>query len=132
MATKAKKVVKRKKVKKNIPVAIAHIYSTFNNTIITITDSVGDTICWSSSGAIGFKGTKKSTPYAAQLVAKTVTRKAIENGVKSLSINIKGTGPGKDAALRQFQSSDLEISKIKNVTPIPHNGVKKSKKYRRR
>ncbi len=132
MATKSKKVVKKKKNKKNVPVAIAHVHSTFNNTIITITEPNGDAICWSSSGAIGFKGAKKSTPYAAQIVAKAVTKKAIENGVKAITVNIKGTGPGKDAALRQFQASNLEISKIKNVTPIPHNGVKKSKKYRRR
>lgn len=128
----AKKITRKRKAKKNIPVAIAHVHSTFNNTIITITDPKGDAICWSSSGAIGFKGAKKSTPYAAQLVAKAVMKTAMENGVKALTINIKGTGPGKDAALRQFQASDLEISKIKNVTPIPHNGVKKSKKYRRR
>lgn len=130
MATKRN--IKRKKVKKNVPTAIAHIYSTFNNTIITITDKEGNAICWSSSGAIGFKGAKKSTPYAAQLVAKAVTKSAIENGVKAISVRIKGIGPGKDSALRQFQASDLEISDIKNVTPIPHNGVKKPKKYRRK
>lgn len=128
----AKRVVRKKKIKKNIPVAIAHIHSTFNNTIITISDPAGDVVCWSSSGAIGFKGAKKSTPYASQLVAKSVIKTAIENGVKALTVQIKGVGPGKDAALRQFQASDLEISKIKNVTPVPHNGVKKPKKYRRR
>lgn len=128
----AKKVTKRKKVKKNIPSAIANIHSTFNNTIITITDAKGDTICWSSAGAIGFKGAKKSTPYAAQLVAQAVTKSAIDNGVKTISIRIKGVGPGKDSALRQFQASNIEVSDIKNVTPIPHNGVKKPKKLRRR
>lgn len=128
----AKRVKRVKKPKKNIPTAIAHIHSTFNNTIITITDPKGDAICWSSSGALGFKGAKKSTPYAAQLVAKAITQKAMENGVKNISILIKGVGPGKDSALRQFQSSDLEISEIKNITPIPHNGVKKPKKFRRR
>lgn len=128
----AKQVSKRKKVRKNIPSAVAHIHSTFNNTIITITETNGDTICWSSAGAIGFKGAKKSTPYAAQLVASEVGKTAKENGVKALTIRIKGFGPGKDAALRYFQSSDFNVSEIKNVTPMPHNGVKKPKKLRRR
>ncbi len=128
----ARNTTKKKKQKKNIPSAIAHIHSTFNNTIITIADSKGDVICWSSAGAIGFKGAKKSTPYAAQLVAKSVTKTAMDNGVKAISIKVKGMGPGKDSALRQFQASELEISEIKNVTPIPHNGVKKPKKFRRR
>lgn len=127
-----RRVTKKKKIKKNIPVGIAHIHSTFNNTIITITDLNGDAICWSSSGAVGFKGAKKSTPYAAQLVAKSVIKTAMENGVKTLSIHIKGMGPGKDSALRQFQASGIEVSSIKNVTPVPHNGTKKVKKYRRR
>ncbi len=128
----AKQVSRRKKIKKNIPSAIAHIHSTFNNTIVTITDLAGNAICWSSAGAIGFKGAKKSTPYAAQLVSQAVAKSAKENGVKTLTIKIKGFGPGKDAALRQFQSSDFEILDIKNVTPIPHNGVRKPKKLRRR
>lgn len=128
----ARNVSKRKKAKKNIPSAVAHIHSTFNNTIITITDPDGNAICWSSSGAIGFKGAKKSTPYAAQLVVQSVAKAAKENGVKALTIRIKGFGPGKDAALRQFQASEFEIAEIKNVTPIPHNGVRKPKKFRRR
>ncbi len=128
----AKQVSRRKKAKKNVPSAVAHIHSTFNNTIITITDPAGDTVCWSSAGAIGFKGAKKSTPYAAQLVAQSVAKVAKDNGVKALSVRIKGFGPGKDAALRQFQASEFEIGDIKNVTPIPHNGVRKPKKFRRR
>jgi len=128
----AKQVSKKRKAKKNISSAIAHIHSNFNNTIITITDPAGDTICWSSAGAIGFKGAKKSTPYAAQLVAQAVSKVAKENGVKALTIRIKGFGPGKDAALRQFQASEFEVAEIKNVTPIPHNGVRKPKKLRRR
>lgn len=128
----ARQVSRRKKAKKNIPSAIAHIHSTFNNTIITVTDMTGDTICWSSAGAIGFKGAKKSTPYASQLVAQAVAKTAKENGVKTLTIRVKGFGPGKDAALRQFQASEFEISDIKNVTPLPHNGVRKPKKLRRR
>ncbi len=127
----AKQVSRRKKAKKNVPSAIAHIHSTFNNTIVTVTDMSGDTICWSSAGAIGFKGARKSTPYAAQLVAQTVAKTAKENGVKTLTVRIKGFGPGKDAALRQFQASEFEINDIKNVTPIPHNGVRKPKKFRR-
>ncbi len=128
----AKQVSRRKKAKKNVPSAVAHIHSTFNNTIITITDPAGDTVCWSSAGAIGFKGARKSTPYAAQLVAQTVSKVAKDNGVKALSVRIKGFGPGKDAALRQFQASEFEIADIKNVTPLPHNGVRKPKKFRRR
>lgn len=128
----AKQVSRRKKAKKNVPSAIAHIHTTFNNTIITITDMKGDTICWSSSGAIGFKGSKKNTPYAAQLVAQTVAKTAKENGVKTLTIRIKGFGPGKDSALRQLQASDFEVSEIRNVTSLPHNGVRKPKKFRRR
>lgn len=128
----ARQVSRRKKARKNIPSAIAHIHSTFNNTIITVTDTAGDTICWSSAGAIGFKGAKKSTPYAAQLVAQNVSKVAKDNGVKTLNIRIKGFGPGKDAALRQFQASEFEIAEIKNVTPLPHNGVRKPKKFRRR
>jgi len=127
----AKRPVKRK-AKKNIPTAIAHVHSTFNNTIISITDPEGNVICWSSAGAVGFKGSKKSTPYASQLVAQAVTKTAMENGVKNLTVKINGMGPGKDAALRQFQASELEVAEIKNVTPTPHNGVKKKKKYRRR
>lgn len=128
----AKQVSRRRKAKKNVPSAVAHIHSTFNNTIITITDPSGDTVCWSSAGAIGFKGAKKSTPYAAQLVAQSVAKVAKDNGVKALSVRIKGFGPGKDAALRQFQASEFKIGDIKNVTPIPHNGVRKPKKFRRR
>jgi small subunit ribosomal protein S11 len=128
----AKQVVKRKKVKKDIPAGIAHIHSNFNNTIITITDLDGNAICWSSAGAVGFKGAKKSTPYAAQLVAKAVTKVAKDNGVKTLTIRAKGFGPGKDSAIRQLQASEFEVIDIKNVTPTPHNGVRKPKKYRRR
>lgn len=122
----------KKKAKKNIPTAIFHIFSNFNNTIITVTDTNGDAITWSSSGAVGFKGAKKSTPYAAQLVAKSVIKASMDNGVKNASIRIKGMGPGKDAALRQIQASEIEVNEIKNVTPHAHNGVKLKKKYRRR
>ncbi len=130
MAVKTTK--SKKKIKKNIPTAIVHIYSNFNNTIMTVTDPKGDTITWSSSGAVGFKGAKKSTPYAAQLVSQSVIKTSIENGVKAVSVRIKGMGPGKDAALRQLQASTITVNEIKNVTPHAHNGVKLKKKYRRR
>ncbi len=121
----------KKRAKKNVPSAIAHVHTTFNNTIISISDIDGNVICWSSAGAIGFKGAKKSTAYAAQLVAQAIAKAANENGVKTLSVRIKGVGPGRTAVLKFFQTSDFEIREIKNVTPIPHNGVKKPKKFRR-
>lgn len=124
------KSARRKKTKKAVPEGVAYISSSFNNTIISITDLEGKVICWSSAGAIGFKGSKKSTPYAAQLVAQAVSKTAAEHGVKALDIRIKGIGPGKDSALRQFQVSGMTIKTIKNITPIPHNGVKKKKKLR--
>lgn len=127
----AKRQNTKKKVKKNIPEGIVHIHSSFNNTIVTVTDVDGNAITWSSAGAVGFKGAKKSTPYAAQLAAKAVIEKAQANGIKAVSARVKGIGPGRDAALRQFQASDIEVRDIKNVTPIPHNGVKKKKKFRR-
>lgn len=130
--TKKETFIPKKKNKKVVPSAIAYINSTFNNTIITITDPKGDVICWSSSGAIGFKGAKKSTPYAAQLVAQKVAKKAKEFGVETLSIRINGIGPGRNAALKQFQSLDFKLAETKNITPVPHNGVKKPKKLRRK
>ena len=130
MAAKKVTLKRKRKVKKNIPEAIAHISSTFNNTIITITDMDGNAIVWSSAGAIGFKGAKKSTPYAAQLVAQAISKSAQDNGVKVIDVNIKGVGPGKDAALRQFQASGIEVRKIKNVTPMPHNGCRPPKRRR--
>lgn len=117
----------KKKVKKNIPHAIAHVSSSYNNTIITISDVDGKAINWSSAGAIGFKGSKKSTPYAATLTAKAVVKAAVENGVKTINVLLKGTGPGKEAALREFQASQLEVKSVKDITPIPHNGCRKPK-----
>lgn len=119
----------KKKAKKNVPVAHAYIVSSFNNTIITITDVEGNAITWSSAGAIGFKGSKKNTPYAAQLVAKAVIGKAKENGVKTVSVFLKGRGPGKESALREFQSSELEVKQTKDITPVAHNGCRRKKKY---
>ena len=121
---------KKKKVKKNIPSGIAHINSTFNNTIITITDSAGNTISWSASGNKGFKGSRKSTPFAAQLAAEEAGRKAMENGMKNIEIVIKGPGNGRESAIRALGSTGLNITVIKDITPIPHNGCRPPKRRR--
>ena len=126
MATEAKK----KKIKKNIPIGIAHVNATFNNTIITITDTKGNTIAWSSAGAEGFKGSRKSTPFAAQLAAENAGKKAKENGVKTLEIEVRGPGSGRESALRALQSTGFIITSIKDVTPIPHNGCRPPKRRR--
>ncbi len=120
----------KKKVKKNIPFGIAHINSTFNNTIITITDTTGNTVSWSSSGNKGFKGSRKSTPFAAQLAAEEAGKKAIEHGMKNIEIIIKGPGNGRESAIRALGSTGLNITVIKDVTPIPHNGCRPSKRRR--
>ena len=122
----------RKKKKIELPSGIVHIHTTFNNTIISVTDEKGDVKIWSSAGALGFKGAKKSTPYAAQLVAAAITKSLEEIGTKVVTIRVKGTGPGKKSAVKQFEGSNIQVKEIQNVTPKPHNGVKKKKKYRRR
>ena len=119
---------KKKKVKKNIPVGVAHVNATFNNTIVTITDNKGNTIAWSSAGAEGFKGSRKSTPFAAQLAAESAGKKAKENGVKTLEIEVRGPGAGRESALRALQSTGFIITAIKDVTPIPHNGCRPPKR----
>jgi small subunit ribosomal protein S11 len=116
--------------RKNIPHAQAHIQSTFNNTIITITDQRGDTITWSSAGTAGFKGSRKSTPYAAQLTAQQVARQAMDHGVRELDVFVKGPGPGREAAIRTLQASGLVVRSITDVTPIPHNGCRPPKRRR--
>ena len=128
MVTKATK--SKKKIKKNIPSGIAHINSTFNNTIITITDTTGNTISWSSSGNKGFKGSRKSTPFAAQLAAEEAGKKAMEHGMKHVEVVIKGPGNGRESAIRALGSTGLNITVIKDITPIPHNGCRPSKKRR--
>ena len=128
MVTKATK--SKKKIKKNIPSGIAHINSTFNNTIITITDTTGNTISWSSSGNKGFKGSRKSTPFAAQLAAEEAGKKAIEHGMKHVEVVIKGPGNGRESAIRALGSTGLNITVIKDITPIPHNGCRPSKRRR--
>ncbi|WP_349401754.1 SSU ribosomal protein S11p [Candidatus Phytoplasma solani] len=123
----ARKKTTKRKVKKNIPLGIAHIHSTFNNTIVTITDINGNAITWSSAGALGFKGSRKSTPFAAQLAAEAVAKSAIEHGMLQIEAFITGPGPGREAAIRSLQAAGLEITVIKDVTAVPHNGCRPPK-----
>jgi small subunit ribosomal protein S11 len=120
----------KKKVKKNVGTGIAHIQSTFNNTIVTITDVSGNAVAWSSAGARGFKGSRKSTPFAAQLAAEDACRKAQEHGVSSVAIFVKGPGAGRESALRAFQNCGMRVTLIRDVTPIPHNGCRPPKRRR--
>lgn len=122
--------VKKKKIKKNVPVGIAHIHATFNNTIVTITDLNGDVVSWSSSGCGGFKGSRKSTPFAAQVAGETAARKAKEVGMRTVSVLVKGPGAGRESALRAVASSGLHVSLIKDITPVPHNGCRPRKNRR--
>jgi small subunit ribosomal protein S11 len=128
----AKKVVRsrKKKIKKNIERGQAHIQSTFNNTIITITDVTGNAISWASAGGLGFKGSRKSTPFAAQMAAEEAAKVAMEHGLRSIEVFVKGPGSGREAAIRALQAAGLEISSIKDVTPIPHNGCRPPKRRR--
>ena len=120
----------KKKVKKHIPVAIVHIQSSFNNTIVTVTDLQGNTLSWSSGGVKGFKGSRKGTPFAAQLAAEDAVRKAMEHGVKQVTVYVKGPGAGRDSALRSLQKTGVRVTAIRDVTPIPHNGCRPPKKRR--
>lgn len=122
--------IRKRKVKKNVPYGVAHIHSTFNNTIVTITDANGNAIAWSSAGALGFKGSKKSTPFAAQMASEACAKAAIENGMMKVEVSVKGPGPGREAAIRSLQVAGLEITSIKDVTPIPHNGCRPPKRPR--
>ena len=130
MAEGKKKVFKKKKEKKNIQDGIAHIQSTFNNTIVTITDMNGNVTAWSSAGVKGFKGSRKSTPYAAQQTAEDAAKKAMIHGLKNIEVYVKGPGSGREAALRSLQSVGLNIRLIRDVTPIPHNGCRQPKRRR--
>lgn len=121
---------RKRRVKKNIESGVAHIRSTFNNTIVTITDTQGNAIGWSSAGALGFKGSKKSTPFAAQMAAETAAKSAIENGMKTLEVTVKGPGAGREAAIRSLQAAGLEVTAIVDVTPVPHNGCRPPKRRR--
>jgi small subunit ribosomal protein S11 len=120
----------RKKERKNITAGVAHVAATFNNTIVTITDAQGNTIAWSSAGAKGFKGSRKSTPYAAQIAAEDAGRKAMEHGVRTIEIEVSGPGSGRESALRALQAVGFTITTIRDVTPIPHNGVRPPKRRR--
>jgi len=127
---KPRKKTKKKKVKKDIGFGVAYIRSTFNNTIITITDQQGNSLCWASSGTVGFKGARKGTPFAAQLAAKEVSSKAKEFGVRYIDVRIKGPGAGRESAIRALQADGMEIKSIRDVTPIPHNGCRVRKRRR--
>ena len=120
----------RRRERKNITSGVAHVNATFNNTLITITDAQGNAISWSSAGGMGFKGSRKSTPYAAQMAAEDAGRKAQEHGMRTLEIEVKGPGSGRESALRALQSIGFTITQIRDVTPIPHNGVRPPKKRR--
>ena len=120
----------RKRERKNITSGIAHVNSTFNNTMITITDVQGNTIAWSSAGAMGFKGSRKSTPYAAQLAAETAARKAQDHGMRTLEVEVSGPGSGRESALRALQTVGFHVTAIRDVTPIPHNGCRPPKRRR--
>ena len=122
-------MAKKKKIR-NITKGIAHIQASFNNTVITITDTQGNAVCWSSSGAAGFKGSKKSTPFAAKRASEMVARKAIENGLKEVEVFIKGPGSGRESAIRALQAAGLKVTAIKDVTPLPHNGCRPPKRRR--
>ena len=129
MADKRKSVSK-KKVKKNISTGAAHIQSSFNNTIVTMTDSQGNVISWASAGGLGFKGSRKSTPFAAQMAAETAAKAAMEHGLKTVEVYVKGPGSGREAAIRALQTAGLEITLIRDITPIPHNGCRPPKRRR--
>jgi len=130
MAGQPKKKIAKKKEKKIVPVGVAHIQASFNNTTVTITDAQGNTISWSSAGMMGFKGSRKSTPYAAQMAAEDAGRKATEHGVRTLEVNVSGPGSGRESALRALQAAGMTITTIRDVTPIPHNGCRPPKRRR--
>ena len=127
---KQKKTVRKKKVRLQETDGVAHIQATFNNTIITLTDPEGNTIAWGSSGTVGFKGSRKGTPYAAQMAARDAARKAMEHGLRQVEVYVKGPGSGREAAIRSLQNSGLFITSIRDVTPIPHNGCRAPKRRR--
>jgi small subunit ribosomal protein S11 len=130
LAAKKQTKTRKKREFKNVGSGIAHIHSSFNNTIVTMTDNQGSTIAWASAGNLGFKGSKKSTPFAAQMAAEAVARKSMEHGMKSAEVYVKGPGAGREAAIRSLQAAGLEITLIKDVTPIPHNGCRPPKRRR--
>ena len=134
MATNRKKAsaakIRKKKVRRNITKGVAHIHATFNNTIVTIADEAGNAISWSSAGALGYKGSRKSTPYVAQLCAEAAAKSAVQQGLKTVEVNVKGPGAGREAAVRALQTAGLDITAINDVTPVPHNGCRPPKRPR--
>ncbi len=129
-ATGAKKGTRKRRERKNVERGAAHIRSSFNNTIVTMTDSAGNALSWASSGGLGFRGSKKSTPFAAQMAAETAAKAAMEHGLKTVEVYVKGPGAGREAAIRALQTAGLEVSLIKDETPIPHNGCRPPKRRR--
>jgi small subunit ribosomal protein S11 len=127
---KGKKTTRKRRERKNIERGAAHIRSTFNNTMVTLTDTAGNALSWASAGGLGFRGSRKSTPYAAQMAAETAAKAAMEHGLKSVEVYVKGPGSGREAAIRSLQAAGLEVSLIKDVTPIPHNGCRPPKRRR--
>ena len=130
MAKVAKKVVKKRRERKNIEKGAVHIQATFNNTIVTISDAQGNTISWASAGELGFKGSRKSTPFAAQSASETAAKAAMEHGLKSVEVFVKGPGSGRESAIRALETVGLQITMIKDVTPVPHNGCRPPKRRR--
>ena len=130
MAKVAKKVVKSRRERKNIEKGTVHIRATFNNTIVTVTDTAGNAISWASAGELGFKGSRKSTPFAAQSAAETAAKAAMEHGLKSVEVYVKGPGSGRESAIRALETVGLQITLIKDVTPVPHNGCRPPKRRR--
>ena len=130
MARKARGGVQQRKERKNIAAGVAHIHASFNNTIVTITDVNGNVVSWSSGGSVGFKGTKKGTPFAAQVASERAARAAMEHGMRKVDVLVKGPGPGRETAIRALQAAGLEIQSIKDVTPVPHNGCRPPKRRR--
>ena len=130
MAKVKKAVVRKRRARKNVARGVAHIHSTYKNTIVTITDEAGNAIAWSSAGALGYKGSRKSTPFAAQQAGEAAGKAAVDNGMKTVAVNVKGPGPGREAAVRALQIAGLEITLINDVTPIPHNGCRPPKRPR--
>ena len=130
MAANKKKVIKKRRERKNIEKGAAHIRSSFNNTMVTVTDAQGNALSWASSGGLGFRGSRKSTPFAAQTAAETAAKAAMEHGLKTVEVYVKGPGAGREAAIRALQAVGLEVTLIKDVTPIPHNGCRPPKRRR--
>jgi small subunit ribosomal protein S11 len=130
MAKQVKKAVKKRRERKNVENGAAHIRSTYNNTIVTISDLNGNTVSWASAGELGFRGSRKSTPYAAQMAAETAAKAAVEHGMKTVEVYVKGPGSGRESAIRALQTAGIEVVMIKDVTPIPHNGCRPPKRRR--